>query len=149
MGRKVVEHHANALGAGIMDTSEIAHADCEVLGGAPLGDLHLAPGAVHVQEHEQVRGAVAPVLAVVTLDLPRRGRNRLAHLADELDWALVEADHRELRIGTFGIAMPAPMPNGPFSDSRPGCGATPMSPRWSNGCGRVTWASRTSRSARV
>jgi hypothetical protein len=24
-----------------------------------------------------------------------------------------------------------------------------MSPRWSNGCGRVTWASRTSRSARV
>src|SRR4029077_16557913 len=88
-----------------MDVGEIAHAGGEVLGGTPLGDLQLAPGAVHVQEHEQVRGAVAPVLAVVALDLSRRGRDRLAHLADELDRALVEADHRSFRIGRFAVEI--------------------------------------------
>jgi hypothetical protein len=47
----------------------------------------------------------APVLAIAALDLPRCGRNRLAHLADELDWALVEADHRAFRIGHFGVEI--------------------------------------------
>src|SRR5262249_61782938 len=65
----------------------------------------VAPGAVHVQEHEQVSGAVAPVLAVVALDLPRRGRDRLAHLADELRRALVEADYRAFRIWRFGVEI--------------------------------------------
>ena len=74
-------------------------------GGAPFGDLHLAPGAVHIQEHEQVRGSVAFIFAVVALDLPRLGRDRPADLADELDRALVEADHRALGIGRFGIKI--------------------------------------------
>jgi hypothetical protein len=56
----------------------------------------LTPGLVHIEEYEQIGGAVAPILAIVALDLPWRGRDRLAHLADELDWALVEADHRAL-----------------------------------------------------
>src|SRR4051794_4182509 len=45
------------------------------------------------------------VLAVVALDLPRRGRNRLAHFADDLDRALVEADHRSFRVGRFGVEV--------------------------------------------
>jgi hypothetical protein len=55
-----------------MDVSEIAHADCEVLGGAPLGDLHLAPGAVHVQEHEQADRARE---RVARDSAPTRGRD--------------------------------------------------------------------------
>src|SRR5208283_6150925 len=73
MGRQVVEHHANALRLGIMDIGEVAHADGEVFRGAPFGDLELAPVAVHIQEHEQVRGSVAFIFAVVALDLPRLG----------------------------------------------------------------------------
>ena len=77
----------------------------QIFCGAPLGDLHLAPGVVHVEEDEQVRCAVAPVLAVVALDLSRLGRDRLAGLADELDRALVEADHRPLRISRLGVEI--------------------------------------------
>jgi hypothetical protein len=61
--------------------------------------------AVHVDEHEQVGGAVPPVLAIVALDLPGRGRSRLAHFAQELDRALRRSDHRALRIGRFGIEV--------------------------------------------
>ena len=72
---------------------------------APLGDLHLAPRTIHIHEHEQVRSPIAPVLAVVALDLPWLGGDRLAHFADQLDRALVEADHRALRIRRFGIEV--------------------------------------------
>src|SRR5688572_29977703 len=60
---------------------------------------------VHVEEDEQVGGAIALVLAVVALELARCGRDRLADLADELDRALIEADHRALRIWPFGIEV--------------------------------------------
>ncbi len=79
-----------------MHIDEFAHALGEVFCGAPLGDLHLAPGAVPSRTTNRFDGAVAAVLAVVALDLPGLGRDRLAHLADELDRALVEADHRPL-----------------------------------------------------
>ena len=45
-----------------------------VLRGAPFGDLHLAPRAVRVEEHEQVRSPVALVFAVVALKLTRLGQ---------------------------------------------------------------------------
>lgn len=60
---------------------------------------------MHIEEDEQVRRPVAPVLAVVALDLPRLGRDRLAHLADKLGGALVEADDRPLGIRRFGIEV--------------------------------------------
>ena len=43
MGRQIVEHHPDALRLGIVNVGEFAHAGREVFGGAPLGDLHLAP----------------------------------------------------------------------------------------------------------
>lgn len=85
MSRQVVEHDADALRFGIMSVGELAHADGKVFCGAPLGDLDLAPGAVHVEEDEQVGGAVALVLAVVALELAWLGRDRLTDFADELD----------------------------------------------------------------
>src|SRR5262245_38036520 len=60
---------------------------------------------MYVEEDEQVGRAIALVLVVVTLELARLGRDRLPDLADELGWALVEADHRALRIGLFGIEI--------------------------------------------
>ena len=43
MDRQVVLHDADALGIGIMDIDEFAHALGVIFGGAPLGDLDLAP----------------------------------------------------------------------------------------------------------
>src|SRR5258705_11875544 len=58
-----------------------------------------------VDADEEIDGAVAAVLVIVTLELTRLGRDRLAHLADELDRALVEADHRPVGIWRFGIEV--------------------------------------------
>ena len=52
---------------------------------------------MHVEEDEQVGGAIALILAVVTLQVPPLGLDRLANLADELGWAFVKTDHRALR----------------------------------------------------
>ena len=105
MGRQIVEHHSDTLRARIMHIGEFAHAVGEVFRGPPLGDFHIAPWPVRIDEDEQVGSAVAPVFAVITLDLSRLGRDRLAHLAYELDRALVEADHRPLRVGSLGIEV--------------------------------------------
>ena len=48
VGRQVVLHDPNARGIGIMDIDEFAHALGVVFGRAPLGDLDLAPGPMHV-----------------------------------------------------------------------------------------------------
>src|ERR1700692_4915520 len=60
---------------------------------------------MHVDDDEEIDGAVAAVLVIVAFELARRGRDWLAHLADELDRAFVEADHRSLGIGRFGIKV--------------------------------------------
>ena len=58
-----------------------------------------------VEKNEEIDGAVATVLVVVTFELAGRGRDWLTHLADELDRAFVEADHRSLGIGRLGIEV--------------------------------------------
>jgi hypothetical protein len=73
----------------------------EVRRGAPLGDLHLAPWPVHVDEPEQVRGTIATVLAVITPELA----GSAAHLADKLDWAFVEANYWPLRIWRLSVEI--------------------------------------------
>src|SRR5271165_2280271 len=88
-----------------MDVDELAHALGVVFCRSPLSDLDLAPGSMHVEEDEQVGRSIALILAVVTFELARRGRDRMAHLADELGRALVETDHRALRIGLFGVEV--------------------------------------------
>src|SRR4029453_19035286 len=84
---------------------ELAHALGVIFCRSPLSDLDLAPGSMHVEEDEQIGRSIALILAVVALDPARLGRNRLAYLPDELGRALVETDHRMLRIGLFGIEV--------------------------------------------
>ena len=57
----------------------------------------------YAEGDEQVCRPIALILAVVAFELAPLGRDRLADLADELGWALVETDYRALRIGRFGI----------------------------------------------
>jgi hypothetical protein len=88
-----------------MNIDEFAHALGVVFGRAPLGELDLAPRPIDVEDDEEIDGTVAAVLVVETFELPRLGWDRLAHLADELDRALVETNHRALRIRCFGIEV--------------------------------------------
>src|ERR1700675_4012746 len=101
--RQIVQDDADAFRFREVDITELAHAGGEVHGGAAVGDFDPAPRAMHVEENEQVGRSVALVFAVVAFELSRHGRDRLARLADELDRALVEADHWTLRIGWFGV----------------------------------------------
>src|SRR5437016_10911432 len=60
---------------------------------------------MHVEEDEQVGGPIALILAVVALELTRRGRDRLPDLADELGRAFVTANDWALRIGRLRIEV--------------------------------------------
>ncbi len=82
VGRQIVLYHPDAVGVGIMDVDEIAHALGVVFGCLPIGDLDGAPGAVGIEEDEQVGRAVAAVLAVVAFELARSGRDGLTDLTD-------------------------------------------------------------------
>src|SRR6202022_2268474 len=95
----------DARGIGIMDIDKLAHALGVVFCRPPPGELYLAPRPMRVDADEEIDGAVAAVLVIVTFELTRLGRDRLSYLADELDRALVEADHRLLGIGRFGIEV--------------------------------------------
>src|ERR1700678_1561568 len=103
--RQIVQDDGDAFRFREVAITELAHAGGEVHGGAAVGDFDPAPRAMHVEENEQVGRSVALVFAVVALELSRHGRDRLARLADELDRALVEADHWTLRIGWFGVEV--------------------------------------------
>jgi len=62
---QIVHHDANQVGLRVMDINEIAHALGEFSRCPLLGDLHLAPRSVRVEEDKQVDRAIAPILAVV------------------------------------------------------------------------------------
>ena len=53
VGRQVILHNPDALGIGIVDIDEFAHALGVVFGRAPLGDLDLAPGPVDVEDRRR------------------------------------------------------------------------------------------------
>lgn len=82
-----------------MDVGEVPHRNGEVLRGTALGNVGLAPGTARIEKYEHVRSPVEAVFVVVARDPFRLGRERLAHLADQLDRAFVEADDRPLRSG--------------------------------------------------
>src|SRR5215472_856586 len=88
-----------------MDIDELAHALGVIFCRSSLSDLDLAPGSMRVEDDEQIGRSIALVFAVVTFELARRGRDRLAHLTNKLGRALVETDHRMLWIGLFGVEV--------------------------------------------
>src|SRR6202166_2385852 len=92
-----------------MDIDEVAHAVGIIFCRSALSDFDLAPGTMDVEEDEEIDRAVATILVIVTFEPARLGRNRLTRLADELHRAFVEAHHRPLGIGRFGIEVESSM----------------------------------------
>ena len=88
-----------------MEIDEVAHGEGEVVGGPALGELDVPPRPMRIDRDEEIGGAVAAILVVDTLRLSRRRGDGLADLADELDRAFVEADHRPHRVGGFGVEV--------------------------------------------
>ena len=70
-----------------------------------VGHLGVSPRPMHVDEHEDVRRAVAHVLVVEPRRLPGLGRHRHARLADQLPRRLVEADDGSLRVRRLGVEV--------------------------------------------
>src|SRR3954447_24160642 len=105
VGGEIVLDDPDALGFREVHVDELAQTLGIVLPRAPLGHAHLAPRPVRIHGHEQVERAVAAVLVIDAPDVPRRCRDRLAHLADQLNGALVEADHRTRRIRRLGVEI--------------------------------------------
>jgi hypothetical protein len=73
--------------------------------GSMFGDLHVAPGPVRVEKHKQIGRTIAPIFAIVTFGLTWLRRDRLAHFANQLSRTFVEANHRMLWIGLFGVEI--------------------------------------------
>lgn len=67
-------------------------------GPSLFGNLHFARTTVSIKKDEQIDTAVALVFAAVAQGLSWRCRDRLAHLADELSRAFIEAHHWVLRV---------------------------------------------------
>src|SRR5438270_928155 len=77
MSGQIVHHHADQVGGRVMNISQIAHAKSEVASGSMLCDLHMAPGSVRIEKHEQIGGAVTPIFVIVTFGLAWRRRDGL------------------------------------------------------------------------
>ncbi|MET4315433.1 hypothetical protein ABIC01_008460 [Bradyrhizobium sp. RT4b] len=88
--RQIVLHDTDTGGAGIMDVDEFTHAVGIVHGAAAVGDLDVAPIPIWIEGDEEIGGAVAAILLIVPLASSRLSRDRLAHLADQLDGGLVK-----------------------------------------------------------
>jgi hypothetical protein len=94
MSGQIVHHDADQVGVRIMDIRQIAHTDSEVSRGSMLGDLHMTPGLMRVEKHEQIGRAITPILVIIPLGLVRCRRDRFACLADQLGRTFVKANHR-------------------------------------------------------
>ena len=84
VGRQIVDNDTDTLGLGKVNVSKFAHAGGEIDCGPALGDFHLAPRPMDVDEHEQIGCSITSIFAIVPLELARLGRDRRANLADEL-----------------------------------------------------------------
>src|SRR3546814_7678225 len=67
--------------------------------------MRISDWSSDVCSSDLIDGAVAAILVVIALQPSRPGRDWLTCFADELNRALVEADHRALRIGVFRIEI--------------------------------------------
>ena len=103
--REVVQDDANAFGRRVVRVDKVAHALGEVAARSPIGHLCMAPRPMGVDEHEDVRRAVADVLVVETCRPPGLRRYGHARLADQLPWGLVEANNGVQRVRFLGVEV--------------------------------------------
>src|SRR5258708_22137683 len=70
-----------------------------------VGDLHVAPGPVYVEEHEDGGRTVAKVLIVPARATTGRRGTRYAGLANQLSRRFVETNDRKIWILGFGVEI--------------------------------------------
>jgi hypothetical protein len=91
--------------SGIRVVDEPPHLVGKVDGRAAISDADVPPTSEGLDRREQIAGAVATVLVV---DAARsawlRGLRR-SSLGDQLEWPLVEADHRTLWVVRLGVQL--------------------------------------------
>ena len=63
VGRQIVENDTDTLGLGKVNVSKFAHAGGEIDCGPALGDFHLAPRPMDVDEHEQIGCSITSIFA--------------------------------------------------------------------------------------
>ena len=107
MGGEIVHHNADQFGVRIMHVGQIAHADGEVARGSMASViLHMAPGPVRIEKHEQIGGAITSIFAIVTFALARLCRTiGSRELLPISCVGLIEANHRMPWIGCFGVEI--------------------------------------------
>src|ERR1700722_11364217 len=105
MSGEIVHYHADQFDVRIVNVGQITHADGEVARGSMVRDLHMAPGPVSIEKHEQIGRAITSIFAILALGLTWLRRDRLAYFANQLSRTFVEANHRMLWIGRFGVEI--------------------------------------------
>lgn len=90
--RELVHHNAKALRLGIVDVHQVAHVVGEVCSGTSVGDFHVPPWAMHIDEHEDVDGPISYIFVVEARGLARHYFHGDTGLTYELSCCLVEAD---------------------------------------------------------
>lgn len=105
MGGQVVEYNPKLQSVRKEIIDDLLHTVCEIDEGSPLGDFHVSPRTVCIEEYEQVGGPVATILVVNTLGLSWSCLDRWSGFADKLNRCLVKTDNRVERIGLFGIEV--------------------------------------------
>lgn len=61
-----------------------------------LGYLHMTPGFVRIERHEQIGSAVTAIFAIATFVLTRSAADRLTDLSDRRGRTVMHANHRAL-----------------------------------------------------
>jgi hypothetical protein len=95
---EVVHYQAYLLGLRVEILGQVAHELGELASTPALAHLHASPAREGFEGHEEVGHAPPKVFVVATLGTARSEAQRLADLGEQLAGALVEADHRTLRV---------------------------------------------------
>ncbi len=95
---QIVLHQHDHLGIRVHLVRELAEAFGIILPRPSIRHLYVSLPGQWLEDHEQIRHAVANVLVVVTSDLPWSGRHGRLLFADQLLARLVQAHYRTGRI---------------------------------------------------
>ena len=78
---EIVHDYPDDLSLGIIAIGQHLHTVREVVFGAPGGHFDMPPAVTWLKEHEQIAGAIAPIVVVVPLRHAWLRGLRLAHFS--------------------------------------------------------------------
>ena len=105
VGVQVVQHHPYHWDLRIGFVHQPAHPVGEVLHGAPLRNLHVAPTGHKFAGQEQVSSALPAVLVVLPGWSPRLRWQRGPGVSQQLGGGRVKADHRPMGVIGLGVQV--------------------------------------------